>query len=488
MRKYFQCLFLIFLISLPVSVFGGTCGHSGDGVGSTHCTGSGPWTADSATYEDVNHCCNTCALSGDEIFVPAGSKTWSTRLDITNAIILIGAGIGSTNITSGLGSGEWLLRVEAATPANDPMIEISGFTFNGNDTSHLVHLVNTDSTYNIHNIRIHHCRFEDADGGIYQEGDAFGLVDHCEFDTGDISLNLYGNENASWIKNPVSSHPLGGADFLFFEDNTFVVPNGHNLTGTGKGTRHVIRYNYIDNSAQVAGTLFDVHGNTANRGTIAYEIYENVTYRGGTEANPFVRFVNLRGGTGVIFNNEIEEKIGKSYMTIAEEDDEEDAQHNPNNLCIASGDPWSCCTGAGTGTCIGCQSPPVPGRDPVTGSYLWNNVNTKNDALIWDEEDDPCGSIVEDTDWWDDMTGNPGGPEPSSNFAHGTALPGTCSDDDCYGLENANGTLQQLYRCVGDNNWSLIYQPASYPHSLQGSIFKQRSGCGGGGASMGGSE
>ena len=45
---------------------------------------------------------------GDTVIVPAGSCTWASTLTVTRAITLQGAGIDSTTILSGVGSGNWV--------------------------------------------------------------------------------------------------------------------------------------------------------------------------------------------------------------------------------------------------------------------------------------------------------------------------------------------------------------------------------------------
>src|SRR2546429_1772660 len=61
--------------------------------------------AASASYADVSAAVSA-ASSGDTVRVPAGSATWSSQLNISKGILLQGAGIGQTVITSNIRDGD----------------------------------------------------------------------------------------------------------------------------------------------------------------------------------------------------------------------------------------------------------------------------------------------------------------------------------------------------------------------------------------------
>jgi hypothetical protein len=427
------------------------------------------------------------ATEGDTIHFDSGSATWTSTLTISKAITLEGATTCTPSGTPGTSgysvscdsettiinnTDSYLIIVDPSTPADDPSIDISGFVFDDNDdtgNNGIMVLSNTDATYNLTNIKVHHNKWINLGAGndyILLDGEAWGVVDHNHFEgsgaTTGYVWHLSGNGNTSWTKASTETFEMGTEYFLYLEDN-YISGHAYLIDDSGNASRWVARYNTLNNQNKVNGSTFDAHGNTKNRGTIAFEIYENYQFDDTGYSN-WSRFVNFRGGTGIIYNNEIAENSGKVYITYQEEDNETIENDESANVCIGENDPWPCCTGLGTGTCAGCNDPPVPGRDSIKNSYVWNNMNLSGSALIWAEEGDSCGSIVEDTDWWDDMTGNPGGAEPSSNFSYDIAAskPGICSIDDVY-WETDN---LDLYRCTETNVWTKVYEPYTYPHPL----------------------
>ncbi len=59
--------------------------------------------AANASYSAVSEAI-AAAQPGDTVVVPSGKATWSSQLIITKSLSLIGAGAGSTVITSGIGN------------------------------------------------------------------------------------------------------------------------------------------------------------------------------------------------------------------------------------------------------------------------------------------------------------------------------------------------------------------------------------------------
>lgn len=138
---------------------------------------------------------------------------------------------------------------------------------------------------------------------------------------------------------------------------------------------------------------------------------------------------DYRGGTGMIFNNTA--RIGTSGVRgkIQVREEHEDC------------------------------------ADPVRDGYIWNNRNSNNDDIIavWHEQFDQYQCIEEDVDWWDDADVEPGGESPSNFFCDLSGNRSSeCTDNDCFWETDT----QMLYRCVGDDNWTFIYTPYTYPHPL----------------------
>ncbi len=394
-------------------------------------------TASSVSFSDVQSAVNT-ARRGDIVVVPAGTATWPTSLLLSKWVILQGAGIDKTLIVNGIidnGAGDYLIYIRPTTPADNPYIEITGFTFNANSEGGCISINCEDNTYAYSNFRIHNNKLKNTrdSGNSYMsvrvKGDCFGLIDHNQFVDNYYDFKIYGDDQDSWDDFPAKSN-MGLANYLYIENNTSTGADYFILT-SGEGARWVFRHNTYDiNSIGNGNGMIDAHGDTRNDGVVAFEVYEN-TFTNGYSTN---NVVDYRGGAGIIFNNNVDiYEIGwRGQIKVREE--------------------YSGC------------------NDSVSGGYIWNNRNTNSGALLEIQESDSYSCIAEDTNWWDD--GNDSTPdgtvstnnESQLNFIYDVAAkrPGTCSDDDCY-WETDN---QKLYRCDGDNNWILVYSPYNYPHPL----------------------
>ena len=135
-------------------------------------------------------------------------------------------------------------------------------------------------------------------------GDARGVIDHNRFiDNWYTSVVVYGSGEQSW-KEPLT---LGSGNAVYVEDNYFTQKNvGHKTMAhhiaSNNGSRYVFRYNIIEDGYMASHSI-DAHGNKYGwkRGSRSYEIY-------GNKIKAIHRWagINIRGGDGVIFDNEIE--------------------------------------------------------------------------------------------------------------------------------------------------------------------------------------
>jgi hypothetical protein len=135
-------------------------------------------------------------------------------------------------------------------------------------------------------------------------GDARGVIDHNSFiDNWYTSVVVYGSGEQSW-KEPLT---LGSGNAVYVEDNYFTQKNvGHKTMAhhiaSNNGSRYVFRYNIIEDGYMASHSI-DAHGNKYGwkRGSRSYEIY-------GNKIKAIHRWagINIRGGDGVIFDNEIE--------------------------------------------------------------------------------------------------------------------------------------------------------------------------------------
>ena len=365
----------------------------------------------SSSYTDVSTAVNA-ANSGDTVIVPAGNSTWSSTLDINKALTLQGNGIGSTVITS---NGITLIKVSVN---GNEAFDLSGFTLDVSGTGDLLKIINFSSTTPLSSLRIHNNRFLNADEAIYTEGLVFGLVDNNQFDNNDGDFRILGAGSTSWNLYPIVAN-YGTANYLYIEDNVSTNFYSSGIV-SGEGARWIYRYNSIDGVNTSPGDrFFDMHGDTRNRGVVAVEIYENdITNVGGR-----IGF-DQRGGGFIAFNNNIPGGGWGARFVPAE----------ANDGCTNSG---------------GCDG--SPGGDQVQDTYFWSN----GVQII---ESDPYGNLEEKTSWWDDYNNTP------EYFTKGVfaSRPVSPADGDCYWATDT----RTLYRSVGDNNWTLIYQPYTYPHPM----------------------
>jgi len=393
--------------------------------------------AQSCGLDDVRIALAT-AQPGDTIKVPPGEATWTEGVDITGPCILKGAGIDSTVVINGIvtgGNGDYCIRIRPESPGDDPVIDVSGFTFDANLDGGCISIGNTSDSHAIHNVRIHHNKIMNTrdDGDSYMavrsKGNCFGLIDRNIFENNHYDLKLYGNDRNSWDTWPGPAN-LGTREYLYIEDN-LSLPSHYFILTSGEGARWVYRRNTVDLSSRGFGT-FDAHGNTRNDGVVAHELYEN-TFVDAADRGDGFRFHDLRGGTGIVFGNEISGEESFAGITIREED---------------------CWSGS---TYRHCE---YPGIDPVADTYVWDNTYNDEAVRIRVTGNDSVDMIAEDRDFWDDYG------QDDANFTTGLSAsrPGSCSDNDCFWESDT----RMLYRCKGNDNWVLVYTPFTYPHPLAG--------------------
>jgi hypothetical protein len=397
--------------------------------------------AESTSYDDVLAAINS-ANSGDVIGIPSGESTWATRLELgSKSITLRGNGLNNTVIKNGIGA-NFLIKISPTVPADNPYIEITGITFDGNSTGACLYIDAQDDNNAYTNFRIHHNKFmntpnvSNAYMSISTKGNCFGLIDNNQFDYNYYDFKIYGNDQNSWDNYPGIEN-VGTANYLYIENNISTACRYFVLT-SGEGARWVYRYNTTDISDVQA--ILDAHGNTQNDGVVAHEAYEN-TFSGGDK-----RLHDLRGGTGIIYNNSVNRlgAGGHGRIQIREED----------------------------GYYSGVYT--YPAEDPVNNCYLWNNIDSYNGEpfSIFEYDIETYNLIAKNRDYWCDVTpysyndqtlvyDNPDSLFTSGLFADRPVSP---TVDDCYWATDT----KQLLRCENNGNWTFIYSPYTYPHLLIG--------------------
>jgi hypothetical protein len=242
--------------------------------------------AKSSSQTDVQSAIDA-ASSGDIVAIPAGSSTWSSRVNIPDGkkITLQGQGHNSTTISGG----------GINMNMSGSRVTGIGFTFNGGN------LIEVKGK----GWRIDNCRFTNTSSanavGVFASGlnvtvSPSGVVDHCIFNYCKVFVNGMGNFNsisAQWA----ADLGLGTDDAVYVEDCTFNYDGRGNCMDTNRGGKYVFRYNTVTQSR------LEVHSlqSDVERASRKWEIYNNTIKSTSSMWGPMF----IRGGTGVVFNNNI---------------------------------------------------------------------------------------------------------------------------------------------------------------------------------------
>lgn len=404
------------------------------------CTGSSPTWTSTADRTSVASCISS-ATAGDTINVSAGTATWASTITITKGMYLTGAGVGSTVITvSGLSDGPIEYNPDSTAIAANGAFELSGFEFNLSSNSAGLSMNGPSATQNPQTrIRIHHNYWRNSAFGSQWHwlGQLYGVFDHNQIDGSGIITPYSTDDGTSAWTN--LTYAFGTANVMVFEDNTWNRANTDwYIIEGGVGGRYVIRYNTID-MVRSAQPLFDAHGNQtgANLATMGLEIYRNTIT--GTPANN--NFLSIRGGKGMVFDNTLLSTT--TEMIVREE-------YADSNNPPASG--------------------PGGQSQHVSDTYAFNNLGGST-RIDLDEQDDCCGVIAENAQFYNQATSFTG----ATGVGRGTlaAKPATCTTGVGYwatdqGSWNTNvgGTQGLFYKCTSMNTWTLYYTPLAYPHTL----------------------
>jgi hypothetical protein len=433
--------------------------------------------AASVSYADVNAAIAR-ANPGDTVLIPAGSATWTERLEITKPIKLIGAGIGQTVITSGYhptdttrmktNPDNYIIVYYPSNPSTttDMPFRISGFTINGGKNSFGVFLYNP-TVYVQKQIRVDHMRiynlwprseatapYGGRPFGI--AGEFFGVMDNCIIGEVTGTAIPVNGVDATWGQ-PGGTFDYGTARMFYFEDNQFYGFDQFMVIGSEMSARFCIRHNDFDGTAMTYGAYpaFDAHGNQPNAhcATMGVEIYEN-TYKN----NHGVTFLDQRGGKAVVYNNNVIMTAGSARTKVRDEynDGEDPVNHPPTNTV---GQP---------------QHP--------SDSYYWGN--TRNGVRYSDLDPYVSQSVdysnVSDPYYYAPLAYKGIVPQENREFWHekdsfdgsigvGVGLlanrPITCIKGVAYWATDT----KTLYKCTATNVWTEYYKSYAYPHPLRNS-------------------
>jgi len=302
------------------------------------CTGSSPtWTS---TPDLVSvQACVTGATRGDTINVSAGTAIWSSKLNITKAITLKGAGkdtggtkiifaygtaetdtCGDCPINYGSASGRGSIKFKPTDPQADENVDfsISGFRFEQSPSVTAVggvQIVNCSVDYPLRRIKIFDNNFIwRSDSAALQTqlmlnfvGYTYGVIYNNVFDgrhpyfyiatpnSLDATMTAQGN-GCSYYGGRHSimtyTYPGGTGDAIYFEDNTLYYRDmsGVHFGGGAFGGYFIIRYNshyfYDDDRGYQNG--WQTHGAYLyTTGGAGVEVYGN--YFNGTSTSSLYR-------------------------------------------------------------------------------------------------------------------------------------------------------------------------------------------------------
>ena len=295
----------------------------------------------------------TAAANGDTVRLPAGqSASWSSSITFTKGITLDLNGCTITRNMAGVNG-----PLITATAVNGFATRITGGTFNGGGTGtgFQPRYIRFDSTLN-GTFRLDHCTFHDAGGRVsmvetfHQSGQS--LIDHCTFY---VSVPHEIIHQSGYAVNSLTGWDYtvneGSYDAAYIEDCTFIWQGGSSTAAnacmqTYYGSRTVFRYN------EIYGALWDVHGDPTPHAGRWYEIYENDFYI----ATDTSRLFQLRGGSGVLFNNRLHNLPGAT---------------GGRNILFwneVAGNPAPCQVGRGKNVTPGNHS-----NQASAPIYVWNN-------------------------------------------------------------------------------------------------------------------
>lgn len=241
------------------------------------------------------------ASDGDIVAVPSGNCSWGS-FSVSKGIHLRGAGSSATNITM---TGSLTLNKQRTHS-----VELSGFSFTkrgGGGASRILYVNGPwegepplihDNTFTVENAGA--LRYQTNGGVIFQN------VFRGNLDDSAIQHKI-DNDSSSWsTADTMGTRDTNGKRNLYVEDNIFE-GMANQATDFDDASRVVFRYNTVRSSS------FNTHGlATSPVGVRHFEIYNNSFLYPSSSVNQNWH-IWLRGGTGVIFNNQVQDIAGSQW-------------------------------------------------------------------------------------------------------------------------------------------------------------------------------
>ena len=250
------------------------------------------------------------------VIIPSGTFDWSGTLNIRKAVTVAGEGVDSTTIRNQNGNSNLIL----AQSGKNGDIVIYGFKVlavadNGGGRGFHISASRDESTQ--HTVKIHDCEFDQ--NNIYAYSLLCGsngiLIWNCSFTGGQgmggvsfvVDINnydLYNHPSTLGTKDPDGLHNSYVEDCSFRNANI-------GIANFDANSRSVWRHNTMQDCQMGS------HGQeTSPNGVTHWEIYDN-TFKVSKD-NPFnlQNWLHIRGGTGVIARNNIDEIPFKSQFIL----------------------------------------------------------------------------------------------------------------------------------------------------------------------------
>ena len=263
------------------------------------------------------------AANGDTVMLPSScSTTWNTGVTIPNTKGLTLNGNGAAITRGSLASGVPVIEVDINSSTST---RVTGFKFSDSQSSTGYFITVGGGNESSAKFRIDHNTFTGLSmlTHIRVVSPIYGVIDHNTLTWSSnnevIHYEAYGpNSTAGWSNAVVP----GSANALYIEDNTFTNQTSGNPAyfwgGSAVqgyyGARTVVRHNNLT-MAQI-----DMHGTAGMIGARWWEIYENTFSTQVANANQDT-YIDLRAGSGVVFNNhQIGSNGGGGYVKLREED------------------------------------------------------------------------------------------------------------------------------------------------------------------------
>jgi hypothetical protein len=293
------------------------------------------------------------ANPGDRVLIPAGFATWAGQLVMTYGVVLIGAGIGRTVITSAYDApdpGHGLLPINylfAYTPthpeANEPF-RLGQMTIDCQGKCSPLAIVNFTLSP-INRIRADHLDVLNSlvliGRGLYYpgahlygpmnkccliRGTVYGVSDHCTWSGADFSG--YDTDDGAWAH---LTFEHGTADNFYIEDCVFTVPTGLAIA-SGQSGRYAIRHCTMiyDGSAYGATAYFaEAHGNMGSdkpyahmdngHSTMGMEFSNNTFIYTGTSTPGGTVCFDQRGGKVICYGNRYQNVKTAAFIRCRED-------------------------------------------------------------------------------------------------------------------------------------------------------------------------